>query len=112
MTKVLSLFLQEAQNSHVYWVSLSLNSRPVLTSGQGEQGRTLPLKDSPASPSHHAGEALALVPMVIPLPPSLSFSGATVSAWRIWTTKWCSSVKGTGGYSACLARWRPFVVGE
>ncbi|KAM4648227.1 polymerase delta-interacting protein 2 isoform 2-T2 [Amazona ochrocephala] len=37
---------------------------------------------------------------------SLVSSGATVSAWRTWTVKWCSSESGTGGYSACRAPWK------
>uniref|UniRef100_A0A8C5RCU3 DNA polymerase delta interacting protein 2 n=1 Tax=Laticauda laticaudata TaxID=8630 RepID=A0A8C5RCU3_LATLA len=97
--------MREAQNSHVYWVSLPVLMAALVDWGWGGQGAG----EASLCPSEGRGDPPGLSDVGPTL--CLPSSGATASAWKTSTMKLCSSESGTGGYSACLALWRPSVAG-
>lgn len=111
--KVFCFSWQEAQNSHVYWVSAFCFTKQL-------KGRSLF-----AVASLLCDKLWGRVALARQLFPSISYglstvrsrfqfvitafllsSGATVFAWRTSTAKWYNSENGTGGYLACLAPWK------
>lgn len=105
--------LQEAQNSHVYWVSVSLGKSSERAWGR-YGGVCLLARVDAAIHTVKVGVSFCCFLLSVefwmgwPKGYCLPHSGATVYAWRTWTVMWYSFGSGTGGYSVSQAPWRQF----
>lgn len=111
--KVFCFSWQEAQNSHVYWVSAfcftkQLKGRSLFTVASllcdKLWGRLALVWWLFPSISYGLSTVCSWLQFLLTV--FLLSSGATVFAWRTLTVKWYSSENGTGGYLACLAPWK------
>lgn len=121
LSLILKLFsLQEAQNSHVYWVSVSLGRGSGMVwgccggialiswAGWMQPSTLLRCRCQPLLlftlefwvgwPKDHSPSNTNSFP----------HSGAIVYAWKTWTVMWYSSGSGTGGYSVSQGPWKQF----